>query len=228
MISSLQSVMGRVKYSEEERGRIVESFLRCTREVIELEGIEHVSIRRIAQCAGFNSATMYLYFKDVDELITLSCISYLENYYRGLSADLVQLETPYELYVHSWRVFAQHAFASPKIYEHLFFHPHSIPLSQTIARYYELYPNQMPVLEERIQEMLLEGDIRIRNMKLLRQPAKNRGFHERQMEMINDLMICYFKMLLEEHQAESGMLASQRQVEKVLEMIEFLFHYRLV
>ncbi len=218
--------MGRTKYSEEERSRIIISFLRCTREIIELEGIEHVSIRRVAQCAGFNSATMYLYFKDSDELITLASMSYLENYCRTLTADIPHLKTPYEIYMHTWRVFGQHAFAHPRIFYHLFFYPHSLPLIETVTRYYEIYPNQLAGSDDSIRDMLLEGDLKERNLKVLQPVASKLNLDEKHISMINDLTVCYFKMLLEEHRYENGSIVAERQVQKLLDTVEFLLQYK--
>ena len=64
--------MGRNRYTPQERNKITATFIRCTREIIDLEGIQQVSIRKVAQTAGLNSATLYLYFDDADELITLA------------------------------------------------------------------------------------------------------------------------------------------------------------
>ena len=215
--------MGRSKYSEEERLKIITSFLRCTREIIDFEGIEHVSIRRISQSAGFNSATMYLYFTDADELVTLASMSYLENYCRTLTADIPLLKSPREIYIHTWRVFCQHAFANPQVFHHLFFYPHAGPLRQIVARYYEIYPGQLNDSDESIREMLLEGDLEERNIQVLAPVARSLGFTDEQTAMINDLTVCYFKMLLEEHRHESGSLAAERRVQQMLEMVDFLF-----
>ena len=214
--------MGRSRYSEEERAKITVAFLRCTREIIDLEGIDGVSIRRVAQCAGFNSATLYLYFKDIDELITLACMSYLENYCRTLSADIPHLNSPYELYLHTWRVFGQHAFAHPQIFHHLFFREHSLPMSQTVARYYELCPSQLPDAEGVIRDMLLEGDLKDRNLRLLKPLGEEMHCSPEQITMINDLTICYFKMLLEQQTGEAGVLSIDRKQEQMLHMVAFL------
>ena len=214
--------MGRTKYSEEDRLRIITGFVRCTREIIDMEGVEHVSIRRVAQCAGFNSATLYLYFKDADELITLSSMSYLENYCRTLNADIPHLKTPLEIYRHTWNIFSQHAFAHPQIFYRLFFYPHSLPLSQTVAKYYQIYPAQLTGTDRLVQEMLLEGDLKARNLKVLRPLAESLGYDEAHTAFINDMTSCYFKMLLEDHLNEAGTILAEQKTKKMLDAVDFL------
>lgn len=214
--------MGRNRYTPQERNKITAAFIRCAREIIDLEGIDQVSIRKVAQTAGFNSATLYLYFDDVDELITLASMSYLENYCRTLAADIPQLHSDYKIYVHTWKVFCLHAFSNPLIFHRLFFHPHSKPLETTVLRYYEIYPGQLTVADGPVREMLLAGDLGARNQKVLRPLAGEGFFPPEQTPLINDLTICYFRKLLEECQAQAGTLANQQQTERMLAAIRFL------
>ena len=44
--------MGRREYSDEERAQMVDIFLRATRKFIDSEGINSVSIRKVATAAG--------------------------------------------------------------------------------------------------------------------------------------------------------------------------------
>ena len=215
--------MGRYKYSDEERTRIISTFLRCTRDIIEFEGIDHVSIRRVSQCAGFNSATLYLYFKDVDELITLACMGYLENYCRTLNADIPHLKTPREIYIHTWKVFGRQAFSKPQIFYHLFFQPHSRSLGDIVSYYYEIYPNQLKDLDGSIRDMLLSGELSHRNLKVLQPLGQSMHYSEKQIQAINDLTVGYFKMLLEQNQHEVGFIMADCQVQRVLDTIELLF-----
>ena len=83
--------MGRMKYTEEERSRIMISFIQATRKIIDTEGIDQVSIRKIANQTGMNSATMYLYFSNADVLITMASMGYLEKYCRTLAADMAKM-----------------------------------------------------------------------------------------------------------------------------------------
>ncbi len=49
--------------------RIRGFFLDAAREMITTEGVENFSVRKVAQKAGYSYATIYHYFKDVEELL---------------------------------------------------------------------------------------------------------------------------------------------------------------
>lgn len=215
-------LMGRTRYSEEERNKIITNFIRCTREIIDLEGVEQVSIRKVAQAAGFNSATLYLYFQDADELITLASMSYLENYCRTLAADIQHMEDPYQIYLHTWKVFCLHAFSRPTVFYHLFYHPHSKPLEETVARYYQIYPMQLSGASGPVRDMLLAGTLEERNRKILCSLGERGYFPGEQMELINDLTICYFRKLLEESCGQEGTLVQQEKTQQLLGAIHFM------
>lgn len=198
------------------------NFIRCTREIIDLEGVDQITIRRVAQVAGFNSATLYLYFKDADELITLASMSYLENYCRTLVADIPQLKTARDIYLHTWKVFCLHAFSNPKVFYRLFYYAHSKPLRETVARYYRIYSAQLEQVSGPVREMLLEGTLYERNLKVLQPLAAAGDLAESDLTLINDLTVCYFRKLLEESCVQNGILANERRTAQLLAGVNFL------
>lgn len=44
-------------------------FIQATKDILKGEGLKHISVRNIAQKAGYSYATLYNYFKDVKDLI---------------------------------------------------------------------------------------------------------------------------------------------------------------
>lgn len=219
--------MGRAKYTEEKRHDIILQFLSCTRRVIEQEGIEQVSIRRIARCAGFAATTLYMYFQDADEMLTLASMSYLEQCYHDLLNELPELRTPYEIYRQSWRVYARHAFTNPQIFYHLLFHPHTRPMRDTIARYYdEIYPGLPAATDETVCKMMLDGNLRGHNLRILRPLAQSCGMEEPEIRLLGDVTDSYFKMLLEERCA--GQSDPETQTERMLTLVEYLLKHRFV
>ena len=53
---------------QEKRKRIMSYFINATIELMEKEGIENLTIRKVAEQAKYNSATLYHYFSNLDEL----------------------------------------------------------------------------------------------------------------------------------------------------------------
>jgi len=58
-----------VSNKELQERRMKEYFVQATKEIITGEGIKALSVRSIAEKAGYSFATLYNYFKDVKELI---------------------------------------------------------------------------------------------------------------------------------------------------------------
>jgi len=215
--------MGRSRYSDEERDHIIITFIRAAREIIQEEGIEKVSIRKIAALTGFNSATMYLYFPNSDALITMALMSYLEEYCRRLADDMPLMRTSEEVLMHTWEVFCGYAFAYPQIFHHIFFTPHTVPLEETMDAYYRLFPEQLENIDGHVSDMLQQGEITERSMAVLWPAAVERGFSREEAEMINSLIVCYFREMLEQCcRGGEGAPSAEEFTEKLLYALRFL------
>ena len=198
-------------------------FIRAAREIIDSEGIEKISIRKIAELTGMNSATMYLYFPDADVLTTMALMSYLENYCRALAVDLPQMKTPEDLLFYSWEIFSQYAFQNPKVFYHIFFYKHTMDMNEIVERYYKLFPEQLKNIQGDVLDMLREGNLTDRSWKVLWPVARERGMSETQGRIINEMIIAYFRDLLEERCRESdGLLKSVKLAEKMKHALRLL------
>ena len=80
-------------------------FINAALEIIEEEGIDSLSIRKTAEKAGYNSATLYHYFSDFEELRIFSAMKYLEQYAKDLPAYLEPVTRPLERYLKNWECF---------------------------------------------------------------------------------------------------------------------------
>jgi AcrR family transcriptional regulator len=75
--------MGRKEIQEQ---RMKDYFIQATKEILKAEGIGAVSVRSIAEKAGYSFATLYNYFKDVKDLVFFcvkdfqkECEDYIES-----------------------------------------------------------------------------------------------------------------------------------------------------
>lgn len=189
--------MGRTKYSNEERRTIVATFIQAVQGIIDTDGLENVSIRRISSEAGYSTATLYLYFSDVSELTLMACITYLEQYAHELGPIIEETTDHHEAYVRGWEVFCRHAFKNPQVFYHLFFSEHAASLDDMVKEYYSIYPMMLESATGSTCSLLLMGDLRSRALRMLAPYGTDLGLDGDAMRLIVDLTVCYLRQLLE-------------------------------
>lgn len=193
-----ETPMGRSKYTPETRNAVMASFVTAMKGIIDESGLEGTSIRRVSLATGYSSATLYLYFEDINELIMMSLVSYLSDYVSDIVESTPDNETPEEAYRRSWQLFCKHAFAHPAIFLNLFFGPQSDKLNAIAKKYYELFPEELEKASGTMFEMLERGSLLERNHVLLKSLAKEMGLTEHEAELANDLTLSYFYSFLHE------------------------------
>ena len=57
-----------------KKKRVMIYFIEAARQLMASEGIRALSIRGIAEIAGYNSATLYNYFDDLQHLTLFACL----------------------------------------------------------------------------------------------------------------------------------------------------------
>ena len=68
-----------MKNKELQEQRMKGYFLQATKEMLKAEGLKSISVRSIADKAGYSYATMYSYFKDVNDLVFLCVHDFYEE-----------------------------------------------------------------------------------------------------------------------------------------------------
>ena len=189
--------MGRAKYSPEKRKEVVTSFVRATIEIIKDEGVESVTIRRVSSRAGYSSATLYLYFEDLNELISVASVFYLRNYVHDIAETGNEDRTAEETYRYTWDVFCRHALNKPTIYLNLFFGPNSDSLDDMVQEYYGLFPEELESVHSSLLSMLEAGSLLARNKTVLAPLASELGMSDDDVDLVNNITVAYFRSILE-------------------------------
>lgn len=159
------------KNKEIQTVRMMSYFIDATAKIIEKEGIDNVTIRKVADIAGYNSATIYNYFEDLSHLIFFASMKFVKKYTDALPEYLSKAKTPLERYFLIWECFCKHSFASPQIYYAVFssdlgIHP------KKLSKYYEFYPTDLSEAPEDLRNMLLESNLSRRTRIALEQCIK--------------------------------------------------------
>lgn len=198
-------------------------FIEAAQVLIDEIGLKQVSIRKIAEQAGFHNSTIYLYFKDIDELILLASLKHFNGYSTALANQSKEENSPYESFLAIWKFFAQSAFEKPEIFYNFFFGKHSENLTDVFERYYELFPDEKTIYRVDIRSMYFGRNIyercRLILKPLLGEPEIR--MTEENLDMINDVTVGYLKYLLEQ-KCQDPKIPAESLSKKLLSMIKYM------
>ena len=206
--------MARHPYSPEERRQIFARFIAAANQIMEEKGADSVTIRQVAELAGYKSSTLYHYFSDLDHLIMYASMKYLREYNRRLALYIRELKDPYLRFRSIWEFFCDSAFRHPEAFHRLFFGRYRDDLEEVIRVYYEIFPDELGAMDDVVLDMLHHGSILKRNMSILKPMVENGMVPADQMEIWNEIIVHCFRVLLEEKILYGDQLDSTKLIEK--------------
>ncbi len=77
-------------------------FIEATKSLMDSVGEEGLSIRKIAAKAGYNSATIYNYFQDLDELMLFGSVSFFRDVFQKVLEGRTDDMTWKDRYIYFW------------------------------------------------------------------------------------------------------------------------------
>ncbi len=107
----------RAKYREEFRREILDE----AREVFITEGYEKFSMRKLAEKIDYSPTTIYLYFKDKDDLLFAICEEVAEQYFANLKHIRERYTDPLNTLRQVLLYFIEFGFNNPQQYKVFFF-----------------------------------------------------------------------------------------------------------
>lgn len=143
-------------------------YIEAAYELLARDGLEGVSIRKVADHLGCSSAALYRHFPDVNMLTAVASIRFLRDYVddaRVLSK--VELN-PLELNLQLWECLAYYSFRNADIFENLFFGAASGAVyAEAVEEYCAQYPEDHAGLKGFMVDMLSDATIAERDLVLL-------------------------------------------------------------
>lgn len=171
-------------------------FIDATAKIIEEEGIDYVTIRRVGSLTGYNSATLYNYFENLDHLIFSACMKFTKPYTDNLPRYIENSTNSIDRTLRIWECFCYYSFSNPKIFYSIFFAKLSNSLNDYISEYYEIYPKEISNSDHSIYTMLLKNNIYDRAYILLDDCAKEGYIKRDDILEINEIFMLIYKGIL--------------------------------
>ncbi|MDD8018780.1 MAG: TetR/AcrR family transcriptional regulator [Bacteroidota bacterium] len=151
--------MGTAERKERDRQEMRQIILDAAQRLFLDEGYEHVTIRRIADKIEYSPGTVYLYFKDKDEILcALQEIGFAEFYRR--QQILSGIKNPAEKLRAHGRVYIQFALENPELYD-LMFIIRAPMNSHPKDTEWEIGMRSLNVLRENVQECMKANFIKV-------------------------------------------------------------------
>ncbi|WP_209121884.1 TetR/AcrR family transcriptional regulator [Alkalihalobacillus sp. BA299] len=161
------------KNKEIQTIRMMVYFIDATSEIIKNEGMDKITIRKIADLAGFNSATIYNYFEELSHLIFFASMRYVKKYIDALPEYLDLATNPLEKYFKIWECFCKHSFEDPQIYYAVFSSNLGCPPEKLLKEYYGMFPTDLVEVPESLKNMLKEPNLAKRDRIALDECVQN-------------------------------------------------------
>lgn len=202
--------------------RVMIYFIDATKELIADEGFSNLTIRKIATAAGYNSATLYNYFEDLDELLLFSSISFLKDYVRLLNKKIISSMTALERYRTIHETFDLCSLQYPEIFYNLFFGRSSKRLPSIIRQYYELFPNELEGQLPAVKTMLLEGNMYMRDTSIVHDLVAEGVIKEKNASMVANLVPRIQQTYLHEAYLHSNNIDIKKLHQEFMQSLDYI------
>ena len=148
-----------------KRQRIKMHFLEAAKELIIKVGVENVSVRKVADMAGYSYATIYNYFKDLNELlwdvrslIIKDITVYMHNKINEPLYNLVGIKKLFRIYM-------AYYFENPNVFK--FFYFHQLSKRGEVVESTEAEPNFEEIWKETLKGFVVDGTLQEKDVEVI-------------------------------------------------------------
>jgi AcrR family transcriptional regulator len=208
-------------------------FINASIAIILEEGLNGLTIRKIADRADYNSATLYHYFSSFEELCIFACLKFVDEYAKDLPTYLSQASRPLDKYFKIWECFCKHSFHRPEEFWLLFFKsmPDVPDLTYYFKEYYVIFPENWSddVLE--YQSMLTTDSLFEREYISLTKSLTKEGLtiSEEMVHKITEMNILIYRGMLSFMRENPGRFTPEQATEKTMEYLRHtLYSYGII
>lgn len=179
-----------------QKKRIIKYFINAVIQIQEKEGLEAVTIRKVADIAGYNSATLYNYFENLDSLLFFASMEYFKEYINELPGKLEAKNDSLERYIIIWECFLKHSFKYPQNYYSIFFVKAGNRSNEYSSEYYSLFPLDTSGMTQDIKNMMTSKDLFSRGNIAVSECIKQGYFKEEEGYELNDIITYIYESFL--------------------------------
>lgn len=181
---------------EIQRARMWRYFLDAASDLIGEKGLHNITIREIADRAGFTSSTAYNYFRDLSHLKFFAVMRYTNSYLKELQLYMDKGTNTVDKWLYAWECFCKHSFHDPEIYSLLYIENIGDIPKDLVKNYYQIYANELINLSEEVQSIISNHDIAKRSSLYIQQASEEGFIEEKNISYIADVTMLIWTGML--------------------------------
>ena len=163
--------------------------------IIEKKGLGHLTTRAVANAAGFNQASIYSYFDNMDHLENTASIYFTEEYAKALTFYTDDVHTGIQSYLIMWELFLYYGLNNPFLYYNVFYSSISQDGKHNLFQeYYELFP-EAKLSDSFMKDMLHIDKTQNRNGFVLNKCIEENSIQNEMVNYINEIHVGYTKCI---------------------------------
>lgn len=148
-------------------------YIEAAYDLLVRDGVNGVSIRKVADEVGCSSTALYRHFPDIDKLVAVASMRFLEDYIEDARILSKVDLNPLELNLQLWECLAYYSFRNADVFENLFFGKDDGALYIDACReYFDVYPAGLAGLKDFMLDMFKNSTIVGRDSVLLNRAAE--------------------------------------------------------
>ena len=197
--------------------------IKTTYTLLEKSSPQDLSIRAIAAAADCTTGAVYRHFTNVDHLLLVGAVKFLEDYMVDLNDLLLKNDDPLFQHIEMWRSFGRQAFANVDVFEMMFWKAGEDELNDAIFSYYQEFPESWRKLSGFQVMVFFSSSLEERNLLTLNRCMAEYKLSQSTVKMINDIEICAFHGLMMEYRdcyREPG--KAEEGLERYMEMLDYI------
>lgn len=176
--------------------RAIHSFVSATEKIMQEEGLDKVTIRKVSDLSGYSSATIYSYFDNIEHLILFSSMKFLEEYIRAVPEYVERSQNALELFRNMWDCFCRFSFQKADVFNTMFFTKIANNERNYLRDFYCVYPIEDEGFPTNIQLLLRENNLYNRNQILIEECIKEGSVLPENAAELNELTVFIYESLL--------------------------------
>ena len=163
--------------------------------IIEKEGLGHLTTRAVANAAGFNQASIYSYFDNMDHLENTASIYFTEEYAKALTFYTDNVTSGIQSYLIMWELFLYYALKDPYLYYNVFYSSIAQDGKHNLFHeYYELFP-ESKYSESFMKDMIQMDRTQNRNRFVLNKCIEENSITTEMVDYISEVHVGYTKCI---------------------------------